>query len=96
MIISGYKRNGTNDKPYCLKEVTIACRIEELEKIILFLETVKKEHESVRGQAPSCHSHYRDWDKEWMPDSTDIIVATLFQTDEEIQNWLKEHDWNEE
>jgi len=59
-----------------LKEVAFECNIEELENIINFLIVVKAEHERVAGKTELCHSHYRDWDKKWTPNSPDFIIVT--------------------
>ena len=47
--------------------------------MINFLNVVKLEHESVRGQTELCHSHYRDWKNGWKAGETDIIVVTRFK-----------------
>lgn len=59
-----------------LKEVTFQADIKELNKIIKFLENVRKEHGKVIVKEELCHSHFCDWDIEWKPGAADIIVVT--------------------
>jgi len=53
--------------------------MEELNKIIEFLEHVRITHKKAIGKTPSCHSHYQDWDADWTQESTDIIVISKFE-----------------
>ena len=74
MKIFGYQKS--NDDLLKLNEMSIQCDLDELEKIINFLKTVKKEHASVVGKIDMCHSHFRDWDKTWRKGEPDIIIVT--------------------
>ena len=72
----GY-RNG-DEELIELQEVSIQGSLEELDKIIDFLINVKKLHSSVSGETEICHSHLRDWDKDWKNGEMDFIVVTNF------------------
>ena len=74
MIIYGYEKN--SEDLLKLEEASILCNLTELEKIISFLQDVKREHEKVKSKIEISHSHYRDWDKEWDKSSSDLIIAT--------------------
>lgn len=76
MKIFGYECN--NDEVLELTEGTIECTIEELDKIIIFMQTTKEEFSKVDNYEGVCHSHYRDWDKEWCNSSSDLIILTKF------------------
>lgn len=80
MKVYGYKRDGEKEPSDFveLSEASIECSLNELEKIISFLETVKNQHSKVALKTELCHSHYRDWDGNWDENSTDIIVITPF------------------
>lgn len=74
MKVYGYKRN--SEDFVNMQEASLECSLEELEKVISFLQHVKEQHGKVIGKTENCHSHYRDWDREWDKDETDIIVIT--------------------
>ena len=77
MQVYGYKKN--SDDFVELQEASLECNIEELEKVISFLQHVKEQHSKVKGKSEICHSHYRDWDKTWNTELVDIIVITNFK-----------------
>lgn len=78
MKIFGYQKNG--QELLELREATIACRgLDELDKIIDFLIEVRKEHASVSGITPMCHSHFRDWDSTWKKGDPDFIISNQFK-----------------
>lgn len=72
MKIYGYEKE--NEKLIELQEVTFKCDITELEKIIAFLQNVKESHINI--EVGTCHSHFRDWNKEWKKGMADIIILT--------------------
>ncbi len=74
MEIYGYQKSG--DDLLELKEMSLLCTIEELGKVIDFLEEVKKTHTMVRDKTDICHSHYRDWNLQWKKGEPDIIIVT--------------------
>ena len=53
MEIYGYQKSG--DDLLELKEMSLLCTIEELGKVIDFLEEVKKTHTMVRDKTDICH-----------------------------------------
>lgn len=65
-------------KDVTLKEITINCKEDELDKIINFLLDVKKYHSELKEKTPVCHTHLRDWDKTWRIGRPDIIIYTKF------------------
>lgn len=73
----GYKKD--DEELIELQEVSLQCSLEELDKIIEFLINVKKIHSSVSGETKLCHSHLRDWDKDWNNGEMDFIVVTNFR-----------------
>lgn len=77
MKVYGYMENSSE----CieLEEASIYCSIEELDNIIQFLQFAKEQHMKVRNTTPMCHSHYRDWNKMWKKEETDLILATPFK-----------------
>lgn len=76
MKVYGYKKN--SDEFIELQEASIECSIAELDKIIEFLKYSRDQHYKVKNEADICHSHYRDWDKDWKEEKTDIILVTTF------------------
>ncbi len=74
----GYKKNSRKLIELC--EVSFQSSIEELEKMIEFLQDVKAQHSSVINKTDLCHSHYRDWDTMWKDGSIDIVVVTINPT----------------
>ena len=64
-----------------LEEVSFKGNIRELDKLIKFLQQAKEQHSKVIGEVEMCHSHYRDWDTEWNPGTTDIIVVTTSKSE---------------
>ncbi|MDR0919387.1 MAG: hypothetical protein LBM93_09115 [Oscillospiraceae bacterium] len=77
MIGNGFPiDNEELETPYSLKEVTLTCTIEEIDKLIEFLSYVKEKHKKSMEVSTYTHSHYRDWDKNWTTDHTDFIIST--------------------
>lgn len=74
MKVYGYQQG--EKKLIELREVSFQTTVSELEKIIEFLQDVKIQHSKVIDEVELCHSHFRDWNVEWKPDSADIIVVT--------------------
>lgn len=73
--IYGYEYDkDDSDIPLELIEASIYCTIEELDKIIKFLQYVRGEFEKEENSRFQCHEHYRDWDKEWLKESADLII----------------------
>lgn len=74
MKVFGYQKD--SEDLIELQEISLQSDITELDKIIKFLQNVKEQHSKVIDGVELCHSHFRDWDVEWKPGSTDIIVVT--------------------
>ena len=74
MKVFGYQKDSENLIE--LQEISFQSNMKELDKIIKFLQNVKEQHRKVMNEVELCHSHFRDWDPEWKPNSTDIIVVT--------------------
>ena len=74
MKVFGYSK--ISDTLLELKEVSIQCNLEDLDKIISFLQEVNNKHSNINCDVDLCHSHFRDWDKKWNNDSSDIIIVT--------------------
>ena len=55
MKIYGYKKE--SDDFIELKEVSIECSIDTLDKVIDFLKQTRKLHNSVKDKTEICHSH---------------------------------------
>ena len=77
MRVFGYQQN--SEDLLQLEEISIECSIEELEKLIEFLNEVKTKHNAVKNQTDMCHSHYRDWKSDWNNKEPDIIMVTKFE-----------------
>ena len=76
MRIFGYQKD--SDKLLNLNEMTIQCDVNELDRIIVFLNEVKTKHSTVSEKTDMCHSHLRDIDLQWKNGDPDIIVVTKF------------------
>jgi hypothetical protein len=74
----GYQNEG--EELVELREVSFLCDIEEIEKIMKFLQEVKAQHSAVINKTDLCHSHFRDWDVSWKEGSVDIIIASSIAT----------------
>ena len=72
----GYKKD--DEELIELQEVSLQCSLGELTKIIDFLINVKKLHSNISDETELCHSHLRDWDKDWKNGEMDFIVVTKF------------------
>jgi len=77
MKVCGYELE--NENFVTLREASIVCSMEELSKIIAFLEFVRDKHEKAMSKTDFCHSHYQDWDIKWKPENTDLIVISKFK-----------------
>ena len=89
MKLYGEKKRG--NKGFEIQDLTIACNMDELDKLIYFLSYARVvlagakyyEHDDVIKAGEDkliCHRHYRDWDKKnWKEEDSDIIVITSFK-----------------
>jgi hypothetical protein len=74
MKVYGYINNSSDLLE--LQEVSFQSNIQELDKLINFLQVVKEQHSNEIGKTDMCHTHFRDWDDEWQTGTTDIIIVT--------------------
>ena len=72
-----YGKNKKEKKELQLTEIVLDCSLEEIQKLSIFLQIVKERHEYFLDKENECHTHYRDWDKEWDNSLPDIIIATV-------------------
>lgn len=72
--IYGYEKD--SDELLVLKEISLLCSIEELDKLICFLQTAKSEHNKVKNESPMCHSHFKDYDMTEESGQPDVIIVT--------------------
>jgi hypothetical protein len=72
--VFGYQKDSENLIE--LQEVSFQADINELDKIIKFLQEVKEQHSKIIGEVELCHSHFSDWDDEWKAGLTDFIIVT--------------------
>lgn len=75
MKVYGYD---IEDNFHELREGSIECTVEELDKLCQFFLHVREQHKKAIGKTEMCHSHYRDWDKDWNGENSDVIVITVF------------------
>lgn len=76
MRIFGYEEG--KDILLRMDEVSFECNLNELKRLICFLQDTYDEHYSARLKTDICHSHLRDWDKMWNTGEPDVVVVTKF------------------
>jgi hypothetical protein len=72
--VVGYSTKGR--KLVELREATICCEYNDIDKIISFLKFVKDSHATDDWYDDYCHTHFRDWDDNWTGSETDIIIVS--------------------
>ena len=85
MEITGYEEDSDWIKIKVLKKTEINCSLYELEKILAFFrETINeyKDFEYVKEMGV-WSDHYRDWDKTWTKESSDILITMDFEGDKD-------------
>jgi len=105
MKLYGEKKRG--EEGFEIQDLTIACSIDELDKLIYFLSyarvylssTQYYEHDDILkagGDRVIPHCHYCYWDKQWKEEDFDVIVTTSFKAvvngDGEIE-WVNDEEW---
>ncbi len=75
MKIVGFTND--EDKDVELREATLSCTIEELDRFIEFITEIRDIHKKFIDETELLHSHYRDWDNEWNETSTDIVIMNI-------------------
>lgn len=74
MKIFGRTEKGTES--LALKEVVMECSVEEIGRLLSFFEMVKERHDYYADISDECHTHFRDWEKEWETSDPDLIIVT--------------------
>jgi hypothetical protein len=70
----GYDKNDEEfDSILKLSQVTLSCKKEDLDKIIEFLNIVKNESKNNKLDDGD-HWHYRDYNKSWTEEESDLII----------------------
>ena len=83
IVLKAYGYIGNSEEMVELKELTIKCDIDEIDKMISFLKITKQRHEYFADSGEVAHTHYRDWDKEWESEELDVIITTDYENDNE-------------
>ena len=74
MKLFGYdSRDEEFDNIIELSQVTLTCKKDDLDKIIKFLNDVKKEIDNTQVEEGD-HWHYRDYNDDWSEKESDLIV----------------------
>ncbi len=70
----GYDKNDKEFESILkLSQVTLSCKKEDLDKIIEFLNKVKNESKNKKIYNGD-HWHYRDYNKSWTEEESDLII----------------------
>ena len=83
MLAYGYEWDSEGQLPETLREVSLDCSREELDRLIEFLQIVRREAEGEALDSQS-HWHFRDWYPAWTETHSDLII------------WLSDHTWTKE
>ena len=78
MLAYGWKKDDEEQLlPLKLGEATLSCTKDEIDKLIQFLNDIKKEIEQTPDINPKddWHWQYRDWNKEWTEEEGDFIIS---------------------
>lgn len=78
MLVYGWKKDDENELlPLKLKEATLLCTKDEIDKLIQFLNDIKKEigQMSCIDTKDDWHWQYRDWNEEWTEEEGDFIIS---------------------
>lgn len=59
-----------------LTEISLECTLDELKDITEFVIYANELHNSYSCKDEYCHSHYRDWTKNFDKKSADLIIIT--------------------
>lgn len=73
MQFYGYEKD--SEQLLKLSESCLECSLDELDKVIEFLQQVREKHGKIAVKTEYPHSHYRDWDKSWTSESSDFIIT---------------------
>ena len=83
MLAYGHDWDSGEKLPLTLQEVSLDCSREELDRLIEFLQSVRREAEGEALDSLS-HWHFRDWYPAWTETHSDLII------------WLSDHTWTKE
>ena len=78
MLVYGWKKDDESELlPLELKEATLLCTKDEIDKLIHFLNDIKKEIEQTPciDMKEDWHWQYRDWFEEWTEEEGDFIIS---------------------
>ena len=74
MLAYGYDWDSQGRRlPQTLREVSLDCSREELDRLIRFLQDVREEAAGEKLDSLS-HWHFRDWDPAWTQEHSDFII----------------------
>ena len=85
MLAYGYEWNSEGELPQTLREVSLDCSREELDRLIEFLQGVREAAREEELDSLS-HWHFRDWSESWTEKHSDFIILLSDRT------WTKESD----
>ena len=84
MLAYGHEWNSVGELPQTLREVSLDCSREELDRLIEFLQDVRAEAAGEKLDSLS-HWHFRDWYPAWTEKHSDLLI------------WLSDqHVWTKE
>lgn len=86
MLAYGHEWDSQGQLPQTLREVSLDCSREELDRLIEFLQSVREESAGAELDSLS-HWHYRDWSPDWTEKHSDFIILL---SDHHV--WTKETD----
>ena len=75
MKVFGYAKN--NEELMDLREASLLVNMNELDKLIEFLQMAKEKHGHVKNSGDFSYSHFRDWDRDWQVGDGDLIIAMM-------------------
>ena len=84
MLAYGHEWNSEGELPQTLREVSLDCSREELDRLIEFLQDVRAEAAGEKLDSLS-HWHFRDWSPDWTNRHSDFIILP---SDHHV--WIKE------
>ena len=78
MLAYGYPFDSDIEMPEVLCETSLLFTREELDSIISFLEMIRDEYKNY-ADVTGIHRHFRDFDKTWNKEHSDLIVCLTNQ-----------------
>ncbi len=72
----GYDRTGKDpESPLELREVALGLTVDEMDKVIAFLQDARQKFSRERPVPGQAHAHFRDWCDDWTPTEADIVLV---------------------